>query len=77
MMYKIGEVAEMLGFSVSTLKLWNKNGKFLPTTTTQAGDRLYSKEDIIDFCKKSGRELNELNFYTKEELMEMIRKMRE
>jgi hypothetical protein len=47
------------------------------TTTTQAGDRLYSKEDIIDFCKKSGRELDELNFYTREELMEMVRKMRE
>ena len=41
----IGEAAEMLGVSISTLRRWDENGRF-PAIESQGGHRRYSKSQI-------------------------------
>lgn len=42
----ISEAASMLGVSDSTLRLWDKSGKFIPERRLQGGKRLYSITQI-------------------------------
>ncbi len=42
----ISEAASMLGVSDSTLRLWDKRGKFIPERRLQGGKRLYSIAQI-------------------------------
>ena len=40
--YKIGEFAEKIGVSISTLRRWDKEGKLKPVKVTDGGTRYYS-----------------------------------
>ncbi len=49
-LYTIGEVAEILGESVSLVRFWsNEFGKFVKPQRNAKGNRLYTKEDIEIF----------------------------
>ncbi|WDC85328.1 MerR family transcriptional regulator [Caloramator sp. mosi_1] len=45
-MYKIKEVADMVGISVRTLHHYDEIGLLKPDSTTEAGYRLYSEKDL-------------------------------
>lgn len=49
MMISIGEAAEIIGVSISTLRRWEKEEQFLPSIRTLGGYRRYS---LIDIQKK-------------------------
>jgi excisionase family DNA binding protein len=42
----IGQVAELLGVSIDTLRRWDDSGRFRPTTQSPGGHRLYSRRDV-------------------------------
>lgn len=46
----IGEAAEMLGVSISTLRRWDENGRF-PAIESQGGHRRYSKSQVEIYLK--------------------------
>ena len=49
-LYTIGEVAEILGESVSLVRFWsNEFSKFVKPQRNAKGNRLYTKEDIETF----------------------------
>ena len=49
-LYTIGEVAEILGESVSLVRFWsNEFAKFIKPQRNAKGNRLYTKEDIETF----------------------------
>ena len=49
-LYTIGEVAEILGESVSLVRFWsNEFDKFIKPQRNAKGNRLYLKEDIVTF----------------------------
>ena len=49
-LYTIGEVAEILGESVSLVRFWsNEFEKFIKPQRNAKGNRLYTKEDIEAF----------------------------
>lgn len=49
-LYTIGEVAEILGESVSLVRFWsNEFEKFIKPQRNAKGNRLYIKEDIVTF----------------------------
>ena len=49
-LYTIGEVAEILGESVSLVRFWsNEFSKFIKPQRNAKGNRLYTKEDIEAF----------------------------
>ena len=49
-LYTIGEVAEILGESVSLVRFWsNEFTKFIKPQRNAKGNRLYTKEDIVTF----------------------------
>ena len=76
MYYTTKDVAEMLGISDSAVK-YNSQQERLAYSSKRGKTRLFTKEDIIAFAEKYNYELDEFAFYTREELIEMIRKMRE
>ena len=47
---KIGDVAEMLGVSVKTIRRWEKTGK-IDALYTPNGHRRYDEQYILDFVK--------------------------
>lgn len=49
--YKIGEFAEKSGFSITTLRRWDKEGKLKPAKVTNEGTRLYSDYQLRTFNK--------------------------
>lgn len=66
MIYKISQVAEMVGVSVRTLHHYDKIGLFKPETITTAGYRLYTDQDLdllqqILFFKELDFSLQEIN----------------
>lgn len=79
-MYKVKEVAEMVGISVRTLHHYDEIGLLKPETVTSAGYRLYSDKDLeklqqilffkeLDFDLKKIKEiLNDHNFDRKRAL---------
>lgn len=44
--YKVGEFAEKIGVSISTLRRWDKEGKLKPAKVTEDGIRLYSEYQL-------------------------------
>lgn len=44
--YKIGETAEMLGVTTTTLRDWEKRGEFIPDRKSASGTRYYSESQI-------------------------------
>ncbi len=46
MLVSIGEAAEIIGVSISTLRRWEEEGCFLPSTRTLGGHRRYKISDI-------------------------------
>src|SRR5690625_2729445 len=62
---KVKEVAELVGISVRTLHHYDEIGLLKPSTTTDAGYRLYSQENLetlqqIIFFKELGFPLKEI-----------------
>ncbi|MFQ5795940.1 MAG: IS607 family transposase [Candidatus Bipolaricaulia bacterium] len=47
--YSIGQVSEMLGVSIITLRRWDKSGKLVPDIRTQGGHRRYSETTLRKF----------------------------
>jgi DNA-binding transcriptional MerR regulator len=45
--WKIGELAEQTGITIRTLHHYHEKGLLIPSGTTEAGHRIYSKDDII------------------------------
>ena len=76
MYYTTKDVAEMLGISDSAVK-YNSQQERLAYSSKRGKTRLFTKEDIIAFAEKYNYELDEFAFYTREELIDMIREMRE
>ena len=76
MLYTTKEMSDLLGISESLIKLRRREGN-LTFTESRGNGYLFSKEDIISFAEKYNYELDEFAFYTREELIGMIRKMRE
>ena len=77
MLYTTKEMADILGISESLIKL-RRREENLTFTESRGNCYLFSKEDIISFAKKYNYKIeDEFAFYTREELIEMIRKMRE
>jgi predicted site-specific integrase-resolvase len=44
--YSIGQASKILGVSISTLRRWDKSGKFAPDIRTKGGHRRYSQRAI-------------------------------
>lgn len=51
----IGETAEILGVSVSTMRRWEREGKFCSDKRTLGMHRRYEKEKILRKGDKEGR----------------------
>ena len=63
-MYTIGEVAEMFGLPISTLRYYDKQGLF-PNLVRESGIRKFSDNEIeslrvIECLKKSGLEIKDI-----------------
>lgn len=50
----IGEVSELLGVHIQTLRNWDKSGRLKPDTVTPGGTRRYNLETVL---KLSGKEI--------------------
>ena len=66
MIYKVSQVAVMVGVSVRTLHHYDKIGVFKPESVTTAGYRLYTDQDLellqqILFFKELDFSLQEIN----------------
>ena len=62
-MYTIGQVAEMFGLPISTLRYYDKQGLF-PQLIRESGIRKFSENEIealriIECLKKSGLEIKD------------------
>lgn len=51
--YKPGEIAKMVGVSISIIQRWGNEG-VIPFKKTHTGRRFLPKEDLINFLKKEG-----------------------
>ena len=63
-MYTIGEVSEMFGLPVSTLRYYDKQGLF-PEITRVSGIRKFSEREleslrVIECLKKAGKEIKDI-----------------
>ena len=57
MIYKIGEVAKMLGLTTRTLWNYDRDKKLVPDMHTPSGHRRYSKEQIDEYIKSLRKQL--------------------
>ena len=67
-MYSIGQVAEMFGLPISTLRYYDKQGLF-PNMERVSGIRKFSEAEIealrvIECLKKAGMEIKDCLLYT-------------
>ena len=46
-MVKIGEAAQLLGVSISTLRKWEDTGELIPARKTAGGTRFYATADLL------------------------------
>lgn len=49
--FRIEEFSKLSGISASSLRIYDKNGTFLPARKTPSGQRLYSEEQLEDVYK--------------------------
>ncbi|MUV37746.1 Mercuric resistance operon regulatory protein [Lentibacillus sp. JNUCC-1] len=86
MTMKVKEVAELAGVSVRTLHHYDEIGLLMPDAVTEAGYRLYSKENLerlqqilffreLDFPLKEIRTMLDNPAFDREEALELQRKM--
>ena len=66
-MYSIGQVAEMFGLPISTLRYYDKQGLF-PNMERVSGIRKFSEAEIealrvIECLKKAGMEIKDINVF--------------
>ena len=66
-MYTIGQVAEMFGLPISTLRYYDKQGLF-PQLIRESGIRKFSENEIealriIECLKKSGLEIKDIKLF--------------
>ena len=80
-LYKIGEVAEILGVHEDTLRNWEREGFVVPERIGKRKDRRYTAEQIgeirkkglvSDLAKKSSANKKDLAEYTKDELIKEL-----
>ncbi len=80
-LYKISEVAEILGVHEDTLRNWEKEGLIKPERIGTRGDRRYTAEMIgeikkkglvSDLAKKAPAQKKDLEEYTKEEMIKEL-----
>ncbi len=80
-LYKIGEVAEILGVHEDTLRNWEREGFIVPERIGKRKDRRYTAEMIgeikkkglvSDLAKKAPASKKDLDEYTKEELIKEL-----
>ncbi|MFP3361090.1 MerR family DNA-binding transcriptional regulator, partial [Planococcus sp. SIMBA_143] len=45
--WKVGEVAELAGLTIRTLRYYDQICLFSPSQYTESGHRLYTKEDLV------------------------------
>jgi|GEM_PF-846605 excisionase family DNA binding protein len=50
----INQAAEFLGVSISTLRNWDRQGKFEATRHPINGYRLYQKNELLKMLRKTG-----------------------
>ena len=50
----VGEVAELLGVTKTTLRNWDKSGKLVPKRNSDNGYRQYSIDDVKSILEESG-----------------------
>ncbi len=55
----VNQAAEFLGVSPSTLRNWDRHGKFEAIRHPVNGYRLYRKRELIRILKKTGIKTNE------------------
>lgn len=70
-MYSIGQVAELTGFSIDTLRYYEKIGLTKPPERGPGGLRSYSEEDLrmlssLHCLKKTGLSLEEMKAFLQE-----------
>ena len=51
--YTIGQFSKLVGKSVQTLRLWDKENKFKPHHTTDGGHRYYSEQQVSQVTKQA------------------------
>ena len=66
-MYTIGQVSEMFGLPISTLRYYDKQGLF-PNMERVSGIRKFSEAEIealrvIECLKKAGMEIKDINVF--------------
>ena len=80
-LYKIGEVADLLGVHEDTLRNWEKEGYIKPERIGKRGDRRYTAEHVreikgkglvSDLAKKGQKGRKDFSEYTKEELVKEL-----
>ena len=73
--YTVTDIARILGVSVSLIKLRAKEGKLVYSKREGNKDtKYYTKEEVIRFADENGYKCEELEFYTREELIERLKK---
>lgn len=50
-MYTSGEVARIVGVSITTIKNWEERGSLKPDRKLPSGRRLYSERTVEEFIK--------------------------
>ncbi|MBM7566123.1 MerR family transcriptional regulator [Paenibacillus sacheonensis] len=70
-MYTIGQAAELAGFSIDTLRYYEKIGLTKPPMRKPGGLRLYSEDDVrllssLHCLKKTGLSLEEMKAFLQE-----------
>ena len=76
MLYTTKQVADILGVSESLIKLRRRENK-LTFTEAKGSLFLFSKDDITSFAQMSKYNIGEFDFYSREELIELVKRMRE
>ena len=73
--YTVTDIARILGVSVSLIKLRAKEGKLVCSKREGNKDtKYYTREEVIRFAEKNGYKCDEFEFYTREELIEKLKK---
>ena len=76
MYYTTREVGNILSMTDSAVK-YNAQKEKLISSSMKGKARLFTKEDIISFAEKYNYEINEMYFYSREDLIELVKRMRE
>ncbi|MGK0290167.1 MAG: MerR family Zn(II)-responsive transcriptional regulator of zntA [bacterium] len=86
--FKIGELSKLTNISIDTIRYYEKMNLFTPTTRSDSGYRLYSKEDLqkiqfilrakaVGFSLKEVLELLSLNFNKENQTCEDVKQFAE